>query len=109
MYAQRTPSYALAPEKREKNAFRSKLFAKSTGPFRVTDVRGDEATIDQNGMRHTVSIDRVKSVHAMWTRRQSRRKRGCQRKKQVTVGQTHVVQRLVLRRGQVTHREYLVQ
>ena len=38
--------------------------AKFLDPFRVTNVRSDMMTIDQNGVRHPVSINRVKPVQA---------------------------------------------
>ena len=56
---QRSPSYLLAPEEHLKDAWRSKLLRKSIGQFRVTDVRGDVVTIDQDGVRQPMSIDRV--------------------------------------------------
>ena len=53
-YVQRPPSYTLAPEEREKNAWRSKLLPKTIRSFRVIAVSGDVVTIDQNGVCHSV-------------------------------------------------------
>ena len=62
MYVQRRLSHELTPEEREKNVSSSKLLSKSTGPFRVPNVRVDVIMPNQDGIRHPVSIDNVTLV-----------------------------------------------
>ena len=64
MFVQRPPGYALSKEEQYLNTARSKLLPKSYGPFEVTDIIGDLITINENGIRHTISVDRVSLDHS---------------------------------------------
>ena len=64
MFFQRPPGYALSKEEQYLNTTRSKLLTKLYGPFEVTDVSGDLITVNENVIRHPISVDRVSLDHS---------------------------------------------
>jgi len=59
VYLDRPPSWTLTDAERMSLEAKSKLLPRTTGPFQVIRTSQGTATLDENGIENTVSIDRV--------------------------------------------------
>ena len=59
VYIDRPPTWAMTQADKDKFQNKSKLMPKTTGPLQVLKATAETATIDEDGISNTVSIDRV--------------------------------------------------